>query len=289
MTTPKIESDPLKVRAICDEVRAQGKKVSFVPTMGALHEGHLTLADEAAAFADFTVVSIFVNPTQFGPGEDFSSYPRNLDEDAGKLAPRGVDLIFAPEVEDMYPSGSVTKVIQTGLTEGLCGASRPGHFDGVTTVVTKLFNIVGPCTAVFGRKDYQQLAVIKQMVKDLNMPIQVRGIATVRESDNVAMSSRNAYLSKEERVRARVLSKGLMAAHELFKKGERKVGVLKNAVKKLVEPASDQLDYIIAAHPDTLDLLDDRQNADEKMLIAIAIKIGATRLIDNTVLGEDIF
>jgi pantoate--beta-alanine ligase len=187
----------------------------------------------------------------------------------------------------MYQTDSVTKVGVSGLTDGLCGASRPGHFDGVTTVVAKFFNIIGPCTAIFGRKDYQQLQVIKRMVRDLNMPIEVVGMPTFREPDGLAMSSRNAYLDKKERTRALSLVHGLKAAHHLYQNGERQVGILKNAVLESVTSSADSIDYVNALDPNTLEILEDHSRIEDKLLIAIAAQLGSTRLIDNTVLGED--
>ncbi|MCP4600609.1 MAG: pantoate--beta-alanine ligase [Proteobacteria bacterium] len=286
-SVPLILSDIPAVRRACDNARSTGKRVALVPTMGALHQGHLALMDKADALGDFIVVTIFVNPTQFGPGEDLDCYPSELESDVEKLTQRRASLIFTPTAGIMYPEEFATSVSVSGLTDGLCGASRPSHFQGVTTVVSKLFNIVGPCVAIFGRKDYQQLQVIKKMASDLDMPIEIVGVPTHREPDGLAMSSRNAYLSKEERGRALALSKGLAAAHGLYKSGERKVGLLRRVAADPVEAAADEVDYITAADPDTLDPLPDHAQAQERLLIAMAAKIGSTRLIDNAVLGED--
>ncbi len=283
----RIIADIAEVRAECDRVRAAGKCVGLVPTMGALHEGHLGLVDRASEVSDFVVVSIFVNPSQFGPGEDLDRYPRDLEGDATKLAGRKANLVFTPTPETMYPPGFSTNVTVNDLTDGLCGASRPTHFRGVATVVTKLFNIVGPCRAVFGRKDYQQLQVIMRMARDLDMPVEVIGAPTHREADGLAMSSRNAYLSASERERALSLSRGLTAAHRLFEAGERNVGNLRRAVDEPVTMSTDKIDYITAANPDTLECLSDSATAAERLLIALATRLGSTRLIDNTVLGED--
>lgn len=255
--------------------------------MGALHEGHLSLVKEARNRADFTVVSIFVNPTQFAPGEDFELYPRDLDADAEKLSSCDVDLIFAPCRETMYLPGHSTQVTVSGLTEGLCGKTRPGHFSGVTTVVAKLFNIIGPCVGIFGRKDYQQLQVIQKMVTDLNIPVEIVGLPTHREPDGLAMSSRNAYLSPTDRHRALALSKGLGRAQTLYRDGERQVGILRGAVVDALAGLVDDVDYVTAADGDTLAEMADDAPAPPKLLIAIAAKVGHTRLIDNTVLGED--
>ena len=207
---------PDELRALCNDARAARKRVAFVPTMGALHDGHLALVRAARETADFVVVSIFVNPTQFGPNEDFARYPRDLEGDANKLAPARVDAVFAPEPAAMYVAGEETRVRVGALAEPLCGAFRPGHFEGVATVVAKLFALVGPSVAVFGRKDYQQLAIIRRMAADLFMPVTVVGHPIVREADALAMSSRNAYLGADERARALCLSRGLRAASDAF-------------------------------------------------------------------------
>ncbi len=285
--TPTIIRDPQEIRSLCDDERARGTSVCLVPTMGALHEGHLDLVREAGNHGDLVVVSIFVNPTQFGPGEDFDLYPRNLADDLDKLAPAGAALVFAPSVETMYPPNAGTTISVNGITEGLCGAHRPGHFDGVATIVAKLFNIIGPCAAIFGRKDYQQLQVIRKMTHDLNMPVKIVGMATVREPDGLAMSSRNEYLSNEERSRATAIPSGLAAAHVLFDRGEKSVKALLAPVVSSIEGACDSIDYISAVDPASLAPLDDEALAGETMLIALAARIGGTRLIDNTVLGED--
>ncbi|MFO8071031.1 MAG: pantoate--beta-alanine ligase [Polyangia bacterium] len=283
----QIVRDPSKLRFLTDAARLSGDRVGLVPTMGALHSGHLSLVDEAVRCCDLAVVSVFVNPTQFGPGEDFERYPRDLERDAAALCERGVALIFAPEVDALYPEGHSTSVRVSGLSAGLCGANRPGHFEGVATIVTKLFNIVGPCRAIFGRKDYQQLKVIERMVADLDMPVEVAGLPTVRERDGLALSSRNAYLSAEQRARALSLSRGLAAAHALWRDGERSVGALREAALIPVQRSADRVDYVTAADPQTLFELDDGDFAPGKLLIAAAARVGPTRLIDNTVLGED--
>ncbi|MDJ0765607.1 MAG: pantoate--beta-alanine ligase [Myxococcota bacterium] len=284
---PIVYNDISSVRNACDRVRGLGRSVALVPTMGALHKGHLALVDAARKTADYVVVSIFVNPTQFGPGEDLDRYPRDLDGDIRKLATCGTDAVFAPTPSVMYPDRFHTAVIVSHVTEGLCGAGRPTHFRGVATVVTKLFNIVGPCLAVFGRKDYQQLQVIKQTVSDLNMPVQIIPVPTVREADGLAMSSRNAYLARDDRLRARTISSGLAAAHSKFEGGERNVGVLRRAVAEPVSIAADRVEYVTAADPISLESIPDQEAASDKLLIAVAAHFGKTRLIDNTVLGED--
>jgi pantoate--beta-alanine ligase len=289
MGSPAIEviADPSALRDRCEAARREGQVVALVPTMGALHGGHLALVDEAARRGDLVVVTIFVNPTQFGPGEDLDRYPRDLEGDLARLAPRGARVAFAPAREAIYPPGHSTSVRVAGLTEGLCGAFRPGHFDGVATIVAKLFAIAGPCVAVFGRKDYQQLRVIRRMAADLDLPVEIVGLPTVREPDGLALSSRNACLSAAERVRALSLSAGLREAHRLWAAGELRVGALRRAVEAPVRAAADSVDYVVAAAPDDLRAMDDDGVADGRLLIAIAARVGATRLIDNTVLGED--
>ncbi len=275
-------------RAACEAARARGERVALVLTMGALHDGHLQLAREARRHGGFVAVTIFVNPTQFGPNEDFARYPRDLEGDRAKLATAGVDLVFAPTAEGMYPPGDATRVQVTGLTEHLCGPFRPGHFEGVATVVSKFFAVAGPATALFGRKDYQQLQVIRRLARDLLLPAQVVGVPTVREPDGLALSSRNAYLSPAERQRALGLSRGLRAASEAFGRGERAAGVLRRLVLAEVEPVATSIDYVTVADPDTLVPLGDESQALSRVLCAIAVRVGTTRLIDNSVLGEDL-
>lgn len=260
--------------------------IGFVPTMGALHEGHLCLVDEAKKRSDLVVVSIFVNPTQFGPGEDFEKYPRDLSADAEKLAHRGVDILFAPAANEMYPKDCCTTIHVATLTEGLCGAHRPGHFDGVALVVTKFFNIIGECTAVFGRKDFQQLKVISRFVEDLNLPIQIVGIPTVREPDGLAMSSRNVYLNSSERQRALSISRAFTEAHALFSK-KVDIATIEKYIEKELIVSFDTIDYLALVDPGTLQPAVDQTTYPAKLLIAVAARIGGTRLIDNTVLGED--
>lgn len=284
---PEIIKEPELLRRACDDARGRGQTVALVPTMGALHQGHLSLIEAALPERHFIVLTIFVNPKQFGEGEDFDRYPRDLAGDLNTLSGLGVDIVFAPAASAMFPAHHKTVVAVEELSDKLCGAFRPGHFSGVTTVVAKLFGIVGPCRAVFGRKDYQQFKVISRMVRDLNMPVEMLGIPTYREKDGLAMSSRNAYLSTDERRRARALSAGLADARELFAKGIRRVGDLRNAALAQIEKAVDRLDYLTAADPETLDTLSDDVNAGRTMLLAVAAHIGKTRLIDNIVLGED--
>ncbi len=264
--------------------KKEGNVIGFVPTMGFLHEGHLSLVREAKKESDRVVVSIFVNPTQFGPGEDYKEYPRDLEGDAVKLEEIGIDYIFTPEVADMYPEGFNSYVEVLGITEVLCGSSRPGHFRGVTTVVSKLFNIVQPDQAYFGQKDFQQLMVIKRMVRDLNMPVEVKGLPIVREPDGLARSSRNKYLNGQERKAASVLYRSLLRAEELYQSGIKETSRLKKEIINLIssEPLA-KIDYVAIVVPDTLQELDIIKG---QSLVALAVYIGNTRLIDNLLLGE---
>ena len=267
------------VRKELDGVRAQGRTVGFVPTMGAMHEGHLSLIRRSAAERDVTLVSIFVNPLQFGPGEDFARYPRSLEADLAAAGDAGAALVFAPSVEEMYPERVVTRVTVTGVGEGLEEASRPGHFAGVATVVTKLFGIAGACRAYFGEKDYQQLLVVSRLAADLSLPVEVAGCPTVREIDGLALSSRNAYLSGEERQAAPVLFRALVAAAALVESGEDDADLLRARMVAQVsaEPLA-RLDYAEVAHPATLRPLE-RVTGEARLLIAAWV--GTTRLIDN--------
>ncbi len=261
--------------------RAQGKSIGLVPTMGALHQGHLSLMREARRQCDVVVASVFVNPTQFGPEEDYSKYPRVLDRDASLAREVGVDAIFAPSPADMYPKGYRTYVSVEGITEKLCGRSRPGHFRGVTTVVTKLFNIVRPDKAFFGQKDAQQLVVIKRMVEDLNMGLQIVPVPIVRESDGLAMSSRNSYLNTQERKAATVLFRALKSAESIIDNGERDASTIISEMEKMIssEPLAT-IDYISIVD---LEDLEDVETLEGKILIALAVRIGKARLIDNII------
>ena len=234
--------DPAAYRAACAAARARDLVVGVVPTMGALHEGHLALVTEARTRAQLVAVTIFVNPMQFGPNEDYGRYPRTLPEDLERCRAHGVDLVFAPAAEDMYPPGFSSYVGVDGVTEPLEGAFRPGHFRGVTTVVTKLLNLTGPSVAVFGRKDYQQWKTIARMVRDLDMPIEVIGMPTVREPDGLALSSRNRYLSPEDREGALAIARGLRAANAAFVAGERRASVLEGLARAPIEGAFDSID-----------------------------------------------
>ena len=268
----------------CERLRLAGKKISFVPTMGYFHEGHLSLMKEARRTADHVVVSIYVNPTQFGPKEDFSKYPRDFDRDAAMAKSVGVDVIFFPPNSEMYPEGYQTYVNVEKVTQNLCGLSRPGHFRGVTPVCCKLFNIVKPHSAIFGRKDYQQLAAIKRMVADLNMDLEIVGMPTFREPDGLAMSSRNVYLSKEERASALSLVGSLKMAQKLYAEGERNaVKIIRQAEKLITSAPFTAIDYIKICDAATLeDVLEIKGEA----VMALAVKVGKTRLIDNSVLGD---
>jgi pantoate--beta-alanine ligase len=262
--------------------RARGSHLGLVPTMGALHEGHLSLIRAAKAKSDAVAVSIFVNPTQFEPNEDFTRYPRDLDRDLAQLERESVDLVFVPSVEEMYPQQSVTWVTVEGLSDRLCGKSRPGHFPGVATVVAKLFNIVEPDIAFFGQKDAAQVAIIRRMVRDLNMPVQIEACPIVRESDGLAMSSRNAYLSPEQRQDALVLFRALTRAQKMFEGGERNPAALITAAKQELAARPDvRLDYFEIVAPDELTPV---ATINQPALAAVAAFAGNTRLIDNIVL-----
>jgi len=274
------------IETIADFRRERAKitgALGLVPTMGYLHEGHLTLVRRARAENDSVAASIFVNPTQFGPQEDFASYPRDMPRDLAMLQKEGVDLVFAPSVPEMYPSGHDTHIEVGSVTQRLEGARRPGHFKGVATVVAKLFNIVQPTRSYFGQKDAQQVVVIKKLVNDLDIPTEVVVVPTVREPDGLAMSSRNTYLNPQERQAALVLWKALSLAKEMFSSGERDAerfrGVMTSLIQK--EPLA-KIDYVSIAHPESLTELD---RAEYGSLVSLAVRIGRTRLIDNIILG----
>jgi len=256
--------------------------LGLVPTMGALHAGHLSLVRAAKARCGVVVASIFVNPTQFGPSEDFAKYPRSFEADCAALAGEGVDVVFAPTVEEMYPKGETTWVTVEGVSERLDGGSRPGHFRGVTTVVAKLFHVIEPDVAFFGQKDAAQLAVIRRMVRDLNFPVEIVGCPIVREPDGLAMSSRNVYLSPEERRRALVLRRSLQSAESAFRAGERDAARLRENGRAVIarEPGV-RLDYFEIVDPETLEAVD---RIARPALLAVAANVGSTRLIDNVVL-----
>lgn len=271
-----------ELRAAIAQARAEGKQIGFVPTMGNLHEGHVSLVEIASQRADFVVASIFVNPLQFGAGEDLDKYPRTLAADQEKLFSAGCHLLFHPDVSEMYPHGmaSQTRVIVQGVSEGLCGASRPGHFEGVATVVTKLFHMVQPDLAVFGEKDYQQLAVIRTLVRDLNMPIQIIGAPTQRAADGLALSSRNGYLDAEQRATAPVLYRGLQGIAQELQRGARDYQRLVDAAQSQQREAGFVPDYLEIRNAITLRpaAIDDRY-----LVVLTAAHLGNTRLIDNLV------
>lgn len=261
-------------------LRRLNKSLGFVPTMGALHEGHLSLIRQARKENDVVVVSIFVNPIQFGPKEDFNKYPRCFESDCEKLISEKVDYLFFPSVEEMYPEGFETYVVLKRLPQHLCGLSRPGHFDGVATVVTKLFNIVNPNKSYFGQKDYQQSIIIKKMVRDLNIDTEIVVLPIVREKDGLAMSSRNSYLSPAERAKAICLYESLLLGEKLIKEGESSSEkIIEKMKEKIIEIAPDaRIDYISIVDPETLEDVKEIKNT---VVIALAVFIGTTRLIDN--------
>ena len=265
-------------------LKQEGRRIGLVPTMGALHEGHLTLMRAAKEATDFVIASVFVNPTQFGPNEDFDAYPRRFEEDCRKLESVGVDAVFHPQAADMYPQGFCTYVNVDGdITHKLCGAQRPIHFRGVATVVTKLFNITQADEAFFGQKDAQQVVVVCRFVQDLNLPVHIHMVPIVREESGLARSSRNVYLSPEEKTAALVLSRSLRLAKDAYEKGERNAAVLKALVTKEIagEPLA-AIDYVDLFSFPALEAI---ETVDEKSLLALAVRIGKTRLIDNIILG----
>lgn len=255
--------------------------------MGALHEGHATLIRRAREASDVVAVTIFVNPTQFGPNEDFSRYPRTLDADVEKCTQAGASIVFAPETSAMYPPGDETRVVPGATAGPFCGEFRPGHFQGVATVVSKLFALTGPCIAAFGKKDYQQLRVIQRLVTDLFFPVTVLPVPTVRESDGLAMSSRNRYLSETDRRNALAIPRGLSAAHSAFAAGERRASVLTALVREPIAAVANSIDYVDIANADTLAIATDEAPVSERSVIAVAARFSGARLIDNVVLGED--
>ena len=266
------------------EIKKRKKTIGLVPTMGFLHEGHASLIRKARKDTDCVIVSIFINPAQFGPGEDFKKYPRNMKKDLDLCEKEGADIIFVPEAREMYPDGYSTYVNVEGITEKLCGASRPGHFRGVTTVVTKLFNITMPDIAYFGQKDRQQAIVIKKMAEDLNMDVDIKVMPVVREKDGLAMSSRNVYLSEDERVQAALLYEALRLAKRLFNQGERNSGKIISKMKQVIskEPAA-KIDYIAIVDTKELKAI---KKISGVTLVAVAVRVGNTRLIDNVILSE---
>src|SRR5271166_664465 len=273
-----------EMRAACQAARSSGQRLGFVPTMGALHEGHLSLVRAARASCDVVAASVFVNPKQFGPNEDLAKYPRDFDRDRDLLAKEGVQLLFAPSVEEMYPAGAVTWVTVEELSSKLDGSSRPGHFRGVSTIVAKLFHIVEPDAAFFGQKDAAQLAIIRRMVRDLNFPVEIVGCPIVREADGLAMSSRNAYLDAQQREQALALHGSLVRIKKCWEGGEA------NAAKLLAEGREEfagedsvRVDYFEIVDPENLDPI---ENAADGALVAVAAYVGKTRLIDNILLTK---
>jgi len=273
-----------EVRQRVRQARGQGWRIGFVPTMGALHAGHVSLIRAARADGGFVVVSIFVNPAQFDDGRDLEAYPRPLEDDLEVCTREGVDLVFAPKMEEMCPDGPKTTVRVPGMSETMCGAFRPGHFDGVCTVVAKLFAIVQPDVAYFGEKDAQQLAIVRRMAADLNLPVEVRGCPLIRDTDGLATSSRNVYLSDQDRRRALALSRALLEARNAVVVGERDAGKLADAVRRqLADAEGVETEYVAVVDPDTLE---DLECVAENVLVAAAVRVGTTRLIDNVLLRD---
>ena len=282
----EIITSPSTMAAWSDSRRAKGKKICLVPTMGFFHEGHLSLMRKGAEIADEVVVSLFVNPMQFGPGEDLDSYPSAFEQDAGLAEKNSASVLFAPGSGSVYPPGFCTKVAVGGITGKLCGASRPGHFSGVTTVVAKLFNMVKPHSAVFGEKDFQQLAVIRRMVSDLDFDIEIIGHPIVREPDGLAMSSRNSYLSEQERKRALCLSQSLKVARQKVAEGEKDAACLQDDIQNFILASGEvTIDYVSIVNCRTLEF---EAEISRDSLLALAVKIGKTRLIDNVLLERQV-
>jgi len=279
-------SDIPSLRAWTREQRAAGRAIGFVPTMGALHEGHLKLVDEARKRAGRVVMSVFVNPLQFGQNEDLAKYPRDLDRDSTLADRRGVDLLFAPTVQTMYPEGAETRVTPGPTASYWEGAVRPGHFTGVLTVVAKLFHLVQPDVAVFGQKDIQQFTLIRKMVRDLDWPVELVMVPTVREADGLAMSSRNAYLSADQRKDAVLISAGLKAADQAWRKGERDVNALETLLQAaLARSERIRVDYIATVEPERLS---PAGTAGAGTILCVAVRVGTTRLIDNMIYGQGV-
>lgn len=275
----QIVSDIKVMTGISNERKKRGCSIGLVPTMGYFHQGHISLMEASKRENDFTVVSLFVNPTQFGENEDFDAYPRNLDRDRGLAEQAGVDVLFVPQAKAMYPENYSTYVNVHGITEVMCGASRPGHFRGVTTIITKLFNIIGPHRAYFGQKDAQQALVVRRMTEDLNFPVEIRVMPIIREADGLAMSSRNTYLSEAERQAALIIPKSLSAGKTLLENGERNGRRIAKKVEEILksEPLA-RIDYIAVKNADTLE---EAETINGSVLVAVAVWIGKTRLIDN--------
>jgi len=280
----RIDGNVEKLRRAVRGLRQEGGTVGFVPTMGYLHEGHLSLVRKSVSENQTTVVSIFVNPLQFGPNEDYEAYPRDLEKDCMLLEKEGVDLVYCPKPEDLYHPDHSTYVVEEGVSRDLCGASRPGHFRGVCTVVLKLFHLVEPDRAYFGEKDYQQLQVIRRMVRDLNVPVEIRGCPIVREQDGLALSSRNVYLSPPERASALALSRSLKKAKALYDSGERDAAKIAGCVREeLKGDPSLYVEYVEVKDASELSAL---KTIERPAVLALAVRVGKTRLIDNVILGE---
>ena len=278
----KIVSRKAEMQALATEMRLQGKTLSLVPTMGFLHEGHLSLMNRAKAASDVLITSIFVNPTQFGPNEDFGAYPRNLEQDVLSCQSAGVDILFTPEAADLYGSGYQTFISLESLPNHLCGLSRPGHFRGVATVVAKLFNITKPHIAIFGQKDYQQVLVIRRMVQDLDMDVEIIASPTIREPDGLAKSSRNTYLAPNERPAALSLSQSLLQSQRMIDAGVTDADTIVKAACVLIQSFDNTvIDYVSICHPESLEPL---ETIDGPALMALAVRVGKTRLIDNRIL-----
>ena len=286
MVDVKVIEDIAGMRSYVSGIKARGDTVGLVPTMGYLHEGHLSLMRKAGELSDHVVISIFVNPTQFGPNEDLDRYPRDFERDLDLASSVGVECIFHPRSQDIYPKGYATYIHVEGLSSVLCGVSRPTHFRGVATVVAKLFNIVEPDIAVFGEKDYQQLVIIRRMVADLNMKVKIVGYPIVREKDGLAMSSRNRYLSQQERKKATVLSRALKRAEDMFYNGERDASAIREALVEMIMGEDGcNIDYVEIVDADYLSRL---RTIDRKAVIALAVNIGKARLIDNTIIDPSL-
>lgn len=280
----KLIKDIREMQLFSMETRKQGKSISFVPTMGCLHNGHISLLKKGRVLGDVLVMSIFVNPIQFGPKEDYVSYPKDLNTDLIEAGKHEVDVVFSPAAEEMYPNGYETYIEVQRLSKPLCGLSRPGHFCGVATVVAKLFNIVKPNIAVFGEKDFQQLTIIKKMIRDLNMETDIISVPIVREADGLAMSSRNNYLNKEERKAASCINTAILKGKKLFDEGINKTEIILKTVRNIIEiEPLITIDYITICNINTLE---DLIIVKDKAILAIAVKIGKTRLIDNCVLEK---
>jgi len=274
----------VEIKEIISRDKRQGFSIGFVPTMGYLHEGHLSLVRESLQTTAKTVVSIFVNPTQFGPQEDYQDYPRDLSRDTARLEEMGVDYVFAPSPDEMYPPGFKTYVEVTQLQDKLCGRSRPGHFRGVCTIVLKLFNIIQPDWAFFGQKDAQQAIIIQKMIKDLNLETKIKVLPIVRDQDGLALSSRNTYLSPEQRQAALVLYQSLQLAQLLFEEGERRTSTIKQAmINRIQQEPLAKIDYVEIVEMENLDEI---SLITDKALVALAVFIGRVRLIDNVILAE---